>query len=104
MKIKTALYNTENLEYVLVTIPFPIPQDQLNGAIKIMEALDIGTPRMWDGMVEESEGEVPGLKCLEEHQVNMNELNHVKINCLNCTSSSKKIDTIDKVLNFCELF
>ena len=28
MRIKAALYNADHLEYGLVTIPFPIPQDQ----------------------------------------------------------------------------
>lgn len=43
MRIKAALYNADHLEYGLVTIPFPIPQDQYNDTIKMLEALD--TPR-----------------------------------------------------------
>ena len=42
MRIKAALYNADHLEYGLVTIPFPIPQDQYNDTIKMLEALDIG--------------------------------------------------------------
>ena len=45
MRIKAALYNADHLEYGLVTIPFPIPQDQYNDTIKMLEALDIGDPR-----------------------------------------------------------
>ena len=41
MRIKAALYNADHLEYGLVTIPFPIPQDQYNDTIKMLEALDI---------------------------------------------------------------
>ena len=40
MRIKAALYNADHLEYGLVTIPFPIPQDQYNDTIKMLEALD----------------------------------------------------------------
>ena len=53
----------------LVTIPFPIPQDQYNDTIKMLEALDIGDPRAKDCMVEEIEGCVPSLKCLEGHRI-----------------------------------
>lgn len=48
MRIKAALYNADHLEYGLVTIPFPIPQDQYNDTIKMLEALDIGDPRAKD--------------------------------------------------------
>ena len=41
MRIKAALYNADHLEYGLVTIPFPLPQDQYNDTIKMLEALDI---------------------------------------------------------------
>ena len=68
MRIKAALYNADHLEYGLVTIPFPIPQDQYNDTIKMLEALDIGDPRAKDCMVEEIEGCVPSLKCLEGAQ------------------------------------
>ena len=42
MRIKAALYNAGHLKYGLVTIPFPIPQEQYNGTIKMLEALDKG--------------------------------------------------------------
>ena len=47
MRIKAALYNADHLEYGLVTIPFPIPQDQYNDTIKMLEALDIGRIVWW---------------------------------------------------------
>ena len=77
MRIKAALYNADHLEYGLVTIPFPIPQDQYNDAIKMLEALDIGDPRAKDCMVEEIEGCVPSLKCLEGHRINVDELDYL---------------------------
>lgn len=42
MQIKTALYNADHLEYGIVTIPFPIPKDQYDSTIKMLEAFDIG--------------------------------------------------------------
>ena len=56
MRIKAALYNADHLEYGLVTIPFPIPQDQYNDTIKMLEALDIGDPRAKDCMITSSSG------------------------------------------------
>ena len=69
--------NADHLEYGLVTIPFPIPQDQYNDTIKMLEALDIGDPRAKDCMVEEIEGCVPSLKCLEGHRINVDELDYL---------------------------
>ena len=60
MRIKAALYNADHLEYGLVTIPFPIPQDQYNDTIKMLEALDFLTgswssskewQRKWDSPI-----------------------------------------------------
>ena len=77
MRIKAVLYNADHMEYGLVTIPFPIPQAQYNDTIKMLEALDIGDPRARDCTVEEIEGSVPSLKCLEEHKINVDELDYL---------------------------
>ena len=45
MKIRAALYNANHLEYGLVTIPFPIPPDQYDSTIGMLETLDIGDPQ-----------------------------------------------------------
>lgn len=58
MRIKAALYNADHLEYGLVTIPFPIPQDQYNDTIKMLEALDIRQQIM-----QNLDGTVTGLSC-----------------------------------------
>ena len=77
MRIKAALYNAGHLEYGLVTIPFPIPQDQYDDTIKMLEALDIGGSRARDCMVEEIEGNIHSLKCLEGRKVNVDELDYM---------------------------
>ena len=43
----------------------------------MLEALDIGDPRAKDCMVEEIEGCVPSLKCLEGHRINVDELDYL---------------------------
>ena len=71
MRIKAALYNAEHQEYGLVSIPFPIPQDEYSETVRMLEALDIGGPRARDCTVEEIEGSVPSLKCLEGRKINV---------------------------------
>ena len=77
MRIKATLYNAKHLEYGLVTIPFPIPRDQYDDTIKMLEALDIGDPRARDCTVEDIEGSVPSLKCLEGCKINVDELDYL---------------------------
>lgn len=77
MRIKAALYNADRMEYGLVTIPFPIPSNQYGDTIKMLEALDIGDPRARDCTVEEIEGSVPSLKCLEGRKINVDELDYL---------------------------
>ena len=76
MRIKAALYNAEHLEYGLVSIPFPIPQDEYSETVRMLEALDIGGPRARDCTVEEIEGSAPSLKCLEGRKINVDELDY----------------------------
>ena len=77
MKIKAVLYNKDHLEYGLVTIPFPIPADQYDSTIQMLEALDIGDPRGRDCAVREISGPVPSLKRLEGAQINVDELDYL---------------------------
>ena len=77
MRIKAALYNAEHLEYGLVSIPFPIPQDAYSETVRMLEALDIGGPRARDCTVEEIEGSLPSPKCLEGRKINVDELDYL---------------------------
>ena len=77
MRINAALYNADHPEYGLVTVPFPIPPDQYDSTIKMLESLDIGGPRARDCTVEEFQGPVPILKRLEGCKVNVDELDYL---------------------------
>lgn len=77
MKIKAALYNDDHVEFGMVSILFPIPHDQYDSTIQMLEALDIGDPRARDCMVEELQGPVPILKRLEGCRVNVDELDYL---------------------------
>ena len=74
MKIKAALYNPDHLEYGLVTIPFPIPKDQYDSTIKMLEAFDIGDPRERDCTVRDVLRPVPSMKYLDRRPTNMDGL------------------------------
>ena len=77
MKIRAALYNANHLEYGLVTIPFPIPSDQYDSTIGMLESLDIGDPLARDCAVEEIQGPCPILKRLEGTRINVDELDYL---------------------------
>ena len=77
MKIRAALYNANHLEYGLVTIPFPIPPDQYDSTIGMLESLDIGDPLARDCTVEELQDRCPILKRLEGTGVNVDELDYL---------------------------
>ena len=77
MKIRASLYNETHLEYGVVTIPFPIPPDQYDSTIGMLESLDIGNPLARDCAVEELQGPCPILKRLEGTRVNVDELDYL---------------------------
>ena len=77
MKIRAALYNANHLEYGLVTIPFPIPPDQYDSTIGMLETLDIGDPQARDCVADEIQSPIPALKCLEGSKVNVDELDYL---------------------------
>lgn len=77
MKIRASLYNKTHLEYGVVTIPFPIPPDQYDSTIGMLESLDIGNPLARDCAVEEIQGPCPILKRLEGTRVNVDELDYL---------------------------
>ena len=77
MKIRASLYNETHLEYGVVTIPFPIPPDQYDSTIGMLESLDIGNLLARDCAVEELQGPCPILKRLEGTRVNVDELDYL---------------------------
>ena len=77
MWIKATLRNARRPDYAVVTIPFPIPTDQYDRTIKMLEALDIGDPLVRDCKAEEIHGKASVLKCLEERTVNVDELDYL---------------------------
>ena len=77
MRIKAVLGNAHHPEYGVVESPFPIPKEQYNSAIKMLEGLEIGDVIQRDCKVEELIGAYPVFRRLEGQQVNVDELDYL---------------------------
>ena len=71
--------------YGVVTIPFPIPREQFNHCIELVEALEVGNASTKDCNVDEIRSAWPVLKRLEGKVVNLDELDYL----------AKRLDSFD---------
>ena len=85
MILKAVLKNERYPEYGLVTIPFPIPKEEYDSTIQMLEGLDIGDPIRQDCKVEEIDSYYRVLKRLEGGSVNLDELDYL----------AKRLDSFD---------
>jgi len=75
--MQAILGNAAHPEYGVVTIPFPLPREEYNHSMEILEALEIGDAVRQDCKVEEILGGYPVLKRLEGQMVNADELDYL---------------------------
>ena len=85
MQFKAVLGNVKLLEYGVASIPFPIPEEQYESTMEMMNALGIGDPLARDCRVEEITHGWPVLKRLEKVAVNIDELDYL----------AKRLDSFD---------
>ena len=83
--IQAVLSNADHPEYGVVTIPFPIPRDQFDHCIELVEALEIGNVFIQDCYVDEICSAWPVLTRLEGKVVNLDELDYL----------AKRLDSFD---------
>ncbi len=83
--MQAVLSNADHPEYGVVTIPFPIPREQFDHCIELVEALEIGNASARDCHVDESQSAWPVLNRLEGMVVNLNELDYL----------AKRLDSFD---------
>lgn len=83
--IQAVLSNADHPEYGVVTIPFPIPRDQFDHCIELVEALEIGNIFIQDCYVDEICSAWPVLTRLEGKVVNLDELDYL----------AKRLDSFD---------
>lgn len=74
---QTVLSNKDHMEYGMVTVPFPIPEDQYADITRMLEALHIGSELSPDCMVESVESDWPVLRLLTGQEINLDELDYL---------------------------
>lgn len=77
MMISAVLSNADHPEYGVATIPFPIPKDQYDHCMEMMEALEIGDPNKKDCKVQAIDSFYSVLKITENLRVNLDELDYL---------------------------
>lgn len=75
--MEAVLSNANHPEYGVVTIPFPIPREQFDHCIELVEALEIGNAFDRDCHVDEIRSAWPVLNRLEGRTVNLDELDYL---------------------------
>jgi len=77
MHIKAILRNAAHPEYGQISIPFPIPDNQYDEIIGMLEQMEIGNAVRRDCRVDEIKGDIPVLKRLENSSINIDELDYL---------------------------
>ena len=77
MMISAVLSNADHPEYGVATIPFPIPKEQYDHCMEMMEALEIGDPHKKDCKVQSIDSFYSILKITENLRVNLDELDYL---------------------------
>ena len=75
--MKVIVSNHSQPIYGQVTVPLPIPDEEYDHVIELLEALKIGDFRAWDCHVDEIRDCPPVLKRLEGTQINIDELDYL---------------------------
>ena len=83
--MQAVLSNAAHPEYGVATIPFPIPREQFDQCIELVEALEIGNASTRDCHVDEIRSTWPVLNRLEGKVVNLDELDYL----------AKRLDSFD---------
>lgn len=75
--MKVIVSNHNQAIYGQVTVPLPIPDEEYDHVIELLENLEIGDFRAWDCHVDEISDCPPVLKRLEGTQINIDELDYL---------------------------
>ena len=74
---QVVLSNKDHMEYGVVTVPFPIPEDQYADITRMLEVLHVGSELSRDCMVESVESDWPVLNVLAGQEINLDELDYL---------------------------
>ena len=70
MQVRATLSNAAHPDYGVVTIPFPIPKEQYEHCIELVNALEVGDPNKQDCKVMAIDSSYSVLKITENLRVN----------------------------------
>ena len=76
-EIKAVLSNAQHPEYGQTTIPFPIPNDQYDRTIEMLQAMELGFSRKRDCMVNDLDSWYSVLTSLTDTLVNVDQLDYL---------------------------
>lgn len=85
MQFQAVLFNQQHPEYGVATIPFPIPKEEYENVLALLEPLEIGDAVQQDCRIEEIRHGVPVLKQMEMTSANLDELDYL----------AKRLDSFD---------
>lgn len=85
MQYQALLSNAQHPEYGVLTVPFPIPAEQYDEIIEMLNSLGIGDPLKRDCRVDKISDDWPVLKGLEKDEINIDELDYL----------AKRLDSFD---------
>ena len=71
------LSNAQHPEYGVMTVPFPIPEDQYDRIVDMLQKLEIGDAVKRDCRVDEISDDYPILKWLEKAAINVDEMDYL---------------------------
>ena len=83
--MQAVLSNADHPEHGVATIPFPIPREQFDHCMELLEALEIGNLSAQDCHVDKIRSAWPVLTRLEGRTVNLDELDYL----------AKRLDSFD---------
>lgn len=75
--IQAVLSNSQHPEHGQITIPFPIPPEQYDQTIEMLQTIDLGFSRNWDCTVDELDSRFPVLEALQGTLVNVDQLDYL---------------------------
>ena len=75
--MRVTVSNPKHPDYGVATIPLPIPDEQYNKVLELLEPLEIGSATKYDCKVESTNELIPALDCLFGQVVNLDELDYL---------------------------
>ncbi len=102
--IKAVLHNPSHPEYGQITIPFPIPLDEYDQTIEMLQAIELGFSINRDSMVDDVESPYKPLALLKNTMVNVDQLDYLAKRLAGfCAEETSQFQAMAYHLNLCDI-